>query len=405
MNIVESYTFTPGGPGQGTISIPLELELEDFGVITNVTRGVILYNPTDGYTGASLNVAEGVSTLTLEQSTTFCSAEDDLQIIVYVSGASESTLTEISSKLPELVDGKVPVDIGTNINVSVENTSIEVSNTVDEPVPVASVGVIDSGNGFSGSLSGDQTFHGAGIEVSPKYGTISVCIFSSHASATNGLKFQASIDNVNWETIEQYSYLSGSGLQSYSFAPSGRYFRLIYTNGSTATTKTVIFVALRTGYTKSSSHRIGDTITGEKDAELVKAVLSAMKPNGDFTDIHCTAGGNLKVSVEETEGSLPVTGSVSTSVSLRSPTTTSVQSSTDSVLILAANANRKGISISNVSTSKLYLSFTSPATLSNCFIEVQPSQFILFDQQLLTGNAIYGLWASANGSCQVTEFI
>lgn len=96
---------------------------------------------------------------------------------------------------------------------------------------------------------------------------------------------------------------------------------------------------------------------------------------------------------------------IPTSVVLRTPTTTSVASSATSVTILAANANRKGFSISNISTAKLYLSFTSPATTTNCFIEVPAGAFLLLDQQLIVSNAIYGIWASANGTCQVTEYV
>lgn len=305
-------------------------------------------------------------------------------------------LTSIDDKLPALVDGKIPVDIG---SVSFDN--IEIKNDSGNPVPVVPAGVIDAGNGYSGTLTGDQVFTGTGIEASPGYGTISVCIFSSHASASNGLKFQASIDNVNWETIEEYTYSAVNKLESYSFAPSGRYFRVVYTNGATVTTKTVIFTVLRTGYTKSSSHRIGDAISGEKDAELVKAVLAAMKPNGEFTDIHCTAGGNLKVSVEETEGSLPVTSSVAA----RTPTTTSVTSSASSVTILAANANRRGVSIFNDSTATLRLSFSTPATAENAFIGLPAGAFLLLDQQLIVTGAIYGIWASANGTAQITEYV
>ena len=87
------------------------------------------------------------------------------------------------------------------------------------------------------------------------------------------------------------------------------------------------------------------------------------------------------------------------------PTTTSVASSATSVTVLAANANRKGFSISNISTSKLYLSFSTPATTANCFIEVPSGAFLLLDQQLIVGSAIYGIWASANGAVQVTEFV
>jgi hypothetical protein len=216
-------------------------------------------------------------------------------------------------------DGKdIPVSVtnGGAVKVDIEGASleldaagVEIKNDAGNPVPVSPAGATSAGNSTSANLGAGATFTGTGIEVSPTYGTVSVCIFSSHASATNGLKFQASIDNTNWETVEEYTYIAGSGLQSYSFAPSGRYFRLAYTNGATATTKLAIFCVLRSGYTKPSSHRIRDTISGEKDAELVKAVLAAMKPNGDFTDIHATAGGNLKVSIEETEEALPtITG-------------------------------------------------------------------------------------------------
>jgi hypothetical protein len=96
---------------------------------------------------------------------------------------------------------------------------------------------------------------------------------------------------------------------------------------------------------------------------------------------------------------------INTGVAIRTPTTTSVSSSASSVTILASNSNRKGFSISNISTSKLYLSFTSPATTTNCFIEVPAGAFLLLDQQMIVGNAIYGIWASANGAAQVTEYV
>jgi hypothetical protein len=313
---------------------------------------------------------------------------------INIAGGKTFQVIQLADSEGNIIDPLAGQDITVEVG-----SSVEINNDEGHPIPIISSGVIDTGNGYSGTMTGGQVFTGTGIEVSPKYGTISVCIFSSHASASFGLKFQASIDNVNWETIEEYNYLASTGLQSYSFSPSGRYFRIQYTNGATETTKTVIFTALRSGYTKSSSHRIGDVINGEQDAELVKAVLAAMKPNGDFTDIHCTAGGNLKVSVEEVEGTLP------TSVPVRVPTTISVSSSATSVQILASNANRKGLSIANDSTSVLRLSYATPATSANAFIVMQPGSFLLLDQQMIIGNTIYGIWASANGTAQVTEYV
>jgi hypothetical protein len=289
-------------------------------------------------------------------------------------GILEASVAAIDAKLPELVDGNQPV------------------------LPV---GVADLGNSTTANLNGGASFVGTGIEASPKYGTISVCIISSHDSATDGLKFQVSIDNVNWENIEQYNYVAVNGLKSYSFSPSGKYFRVNYTNGATTTTKLAIFTVLRSGAVKASSHRIKDNIDGEHDAELVKAVLAAEMPSGTFTDINATAGGNLKISLEEVNGIDPLP----TTVPARTPTTTSVASSASSVTILAANASRRGVSIANDSTATLRLSFSNPATSADAFIVLSPGAFILLDQQLIVANAIYGIWTAANGTAQVTEYV
>jgi len=126
-------------------------------------------------------------------------------------------------------------------------------------------------------------------------------------------------------------------------------------------------------------------------------VIQVADSSGDIID---PAGGSVVI-----EGDVNVTD-VETSVPSRvPPPTTSIASSATSVTILASNTDRKGLSVSNISTSKLYLGFTSPATTTNCFIEVPPGAFLLLDQQLIVTSAIYGIWAAANGTAQVTEYV
>lgn len=96
---------------------------------------------------------------------------------------------------------------------------------------------------------------------------------------------------------------------------------------------------------------------------------------------------------------------IPTSVSVRTPTTTSVPSNATSVTILAENANRKGISIHNQSTSTLYLSFSGTATIANSFLGMAPGSVLFLDQQLIVTNAITGIWSSADGTAQVTEYV
>jgi hypothetical protein len=123
---------------------------------------------------------------------------------------------------------------------------------------------------------------------------------ASRASATDGLVAEFSPDGINWDNKDFYTITAGAG-KVYSFQPAARYFRVVYTNGATAQTYFRLQTSLKPYYVKPSSHRIGDLISSQDDAELVKAVLTAEMPNGIFTPINATAGGNLKVSLEEFE--------------------------------------------------------------------------------------------------------
>jgi hypothetical protein len=91
---------------------------------------------------------------------------------------------------------------------------------------------------------------------------------------------------------------------------------------------------------------------------------------------------------------------------LVTPTTTSINSSATSVPILEENLARKGISLQNRSEHTLYLSFSSPATAANAFVDIVENQFLILDHQLSIANAIYGIWAGDDDkTVQVTEYI
>jgi hypothetical protein len=138
------------------------------------------------------------------------------------------------------------------------------------------------------------------------------------------------------------------------------------------------------------------------DTQLRATALPVSGPLTD-TQLRSTA---LSVTGGLTDTQLRASAiSVTSNTAARTPTTTSISGSATSGLLLASNANRKGLSVSNVSTSKLYLSFSTPATVANSFVEMQPGAFLLFDQQLIVSNAIYGIWTNANGTAQVTEFV
>lgn len=185
--------------------------------------------------------------------------------------------------------------------------AVEVSNTPENSVPVKFGAFVSTNNTTTAQLAANQTFTGV-ADLVTEYGTILVAVYSNVASATNGLKFQTSNDQVSWHDLEQYTF-TGARASVYSMSPGGKYFRVVYTNNGSDTTGFYIHTTYKQGYVKPSSHRVGDNITGDNDAELVKSVLSAEMPNGNYTNINATAGGNLKVSMEEFDpnfGRLPV---------------------------------------------------------------------------------------------------
>ena len=92
-----NYTFTPGGANTGTVVISGNVSQRRLLLITNVTRGTIIYNFADSTLGAysySYSSATNQTTITLAASTTGQSSADNLQIFV------ENDATEIQPSEP-----------------------------------------------------------------------------------------------------------------------------------------------------------------------------------------------------------------------------------------------------------------------------------------------------------------
>lgn len=83
---------------------------------------------------------------------------------------------------------------------------------------------------------------------------------------------------------------------------------------------------------------------------------------------------------------------------------TSVASSASAVTILAANTRRKGASIANTSTAILYLLLSTGTATATTSHTVQMAANTYFEVPYGYTGVISGIWASANGSANVTEF-
>ena len=164
---------------------------------------------------------------------------------------------------------------------------------------------IDSGNSSTSTLTSASVFTGTGIDLL-KHDGVTVNIDASHDSATDGMQFQFSSDNSNWDLSFDFNYMAANGGRTFQFGVYARFFRVVYTNGGTNQTHFRLQTILAHNVTLTTIHRLVDDANPDRSAQIVKAAIIAQAAgSGDFKPVQSTAGGNLKVAVEEFDTALP----------------------------------------------------------------------------------------------------
>jgi len=158
-------------------------------------------------------------------------------------------------------------------------------------------GHVCENNSSDANLGAGATFTGD-WEDTIDYGSIVVGVKADTNSASDGLKIQWSADGTNVHDQDQFTILANNG-KVFTFQPARRYFRVTYTNGTSAQSSFNLETTLRRYYIKPSSHRIQDNIVAEDDAELVKAVITGQNPSGIFQNVQVSDNGNFKVNLAE----------------------------------------------------------------------------------------------------------
>ena len=117
--LVSGYTFSPGIPGSGSITISGIFPLEQFLLATNVTDNTVIYQFNSPAKGGSVSSISGATSLFLNADTSGMSAGDKVQLFV---------------------------DDGADIQVEIANATVEISNDSGNPLTV-------DGRAYSSSVS------------------------------------------------------------------------------------------------------------------------------------------------------------------------------------------------------------------------------------------------------------
>lgn len=108
-------------------------------------------------------------------------------------------------------------------------------------------GITSKDNSSENNLGSSATFTGNSENVE-NYGNINVTVRSDVDGGVAGVQLQFSPDNVNWDVIETYTYVAPNTLIMNTNVKA-KYFRVVYINGSSATS---IF-RLQTIYTQTKT--------------------------------------------------------------------------------------------------------------------------------------------------------
>lgn len=153
-------------------------------------------------------------------------------------------------------------------------------------------------------LGNGETFTGEWEDIR-LFASITVIVSTDQNSAADGLILEWSMDKTNVDHSESTDVTGGAEFTTQAMAEA-RFFRVKYTNGATPQTAFNIQVLFRQQPSLGEVQQLSVDLTDDGDAELVRAVLAARKPDLTYTNIHATAGGNLKISIEEVNGTADI---------------------------------------------------------------------------------------------------
>ena len=159
---------------------------------------------------------------------------------------------------------------------------------------------IDSNNSTTTPLGGGAAFTGTGTDVSD-YASVAITLFADVDGATDGMSFQFSTDNSNWDdTIAFTMDVSDSNTRRFQFPVTAQYFRLVYTNGGGGQSAFRVQTILNRTNILTSIHRVSDSLTTDRSAQLVRAVIAGETTagGGSMVNVKVSPSGTLTVGAE-----------------------------------------------------------------------------------------------------------
>ncbi len=257
----------------------------------------------------------------------------------------------------------------TIINPAIEEKQDDIITGLDHVEILKNKGTISTNNSTTIPLGIDGIFTGIADDIKD-YAAINIAIWTNQDSATKGLSIEWSQDGTNWDEKMTVG-IAASKAESYEFGVRARYFRIVYTNGGIAQGAFRLQVILNSVRTREGARCLCLDIDEREFAKTVRAILAAKMPNGLYTNIHATVGGNLKLSLEEYDSTFNTNPLPVKNKALGTPTTTALTLTTANTAYLIPTSeliDRRTVIIYNKSDTDIYYGSSNVTTTNGILL-------------------------------------
>lgn len=223
-----------------------------------------------------------------------------------------------------------------HMKISFGDTGAATDVSAANPLPTMSLnnGLVSTANSTAINLAANAVFTGAAEDVTD-YSSIKVNVFASHASAVDGLSMQQSSNGVNWDNTDDYTIPAATG-KAFSLAAQAKFYRLVYTNGATATSALRIQTLFYKYAKKGSTVRPQDGRGNDNDFEELLGYQMAW--NGASWDRVRLAAKNIQATLALATQDLKDAGRVARSFMLDAYTAAPAAEALQSVIQWYNNA-------------------------------------------------------------------
>jgi hypothetical protein len=210
-------------------------------------------------------------------------------------GATTANTQRVTLSTDDFTVGAGVVDASTwRVTVATD----DMLNTTLTSIDTSLSNLIDANNSTVATLGIGATFTGVGTDVSG-YTSVTIQLFADQDSAADGMQFQFSTDNVNWDDSNDFNLdITVSQTRRFQFPVTAQYFRLVYTNGGVAQGAFRVQTILHRDNVLTSIHRLDTGLTSDRSVTVTKSVIAGETTaggGGPFINAKVSPSGALQV--------------------------------------------------------------------------------------------------------------